>query len=382
MRKLAERADVAVATLYNQFADRNGVLVAFVSNGLDELELRSTNSRRPIPSTARGCCSALSTTRSDRRITSGDRCWRRIGSSPGSQRMGAVGDRIIASIEIDLAKARAAGLFFVDCDTDRLARHVFVQWIRGLERWAHGTIDWATHRSNRRARPRTRTRGGARRTPSHRRPASCRDPALTVRSSVGRRCGSSPRTGTAGMPRSPRSSRPGCSHRSNTRVEPTRSATRWPPTTGSNWSSPTTWAATAIEAVHDPGLVRFLERAWAEYQVRHPGTHDVVPDVFAMPGLVDGIGAFPERAPVDHELGRWCFETTTPITEGTYDAARSAVDIAFVGDDGRARWSPQRVRALPATRTSRSDEPLRRLLLLQQRCGGRPPRRRRRPVRR
>ena len=38
MRKLADRAGVAVATLYNQFTDREGVLVAFVSNGLDELE--------------------------------------------------------------------------------------------------------------------------------------------------------------------------------------------------------------------------------------------------------------------------------------------------------------------------------------------------------
>ena len=92
---------------------------------------------------------------------------------------------------------------------------------------------------------------------------------------------------------------------------------------------PDTWGTTPIEAVHDPGLVRFLERAWADYQLRHPGTHDVVPDVFAMPGLVEGIGAFPQRAVVDHELGRWCFETTTPITEGTYGAARSAVDIAL-----------------------------------------------------
>jgi AcrR family transcriptional regulator len=39
MRKLAERANVAVATLYNQFTDRNGVLVAFVSSGLYEHEL-------------------------------------------------------------------------------------------------------------------------------------------------------------------------------------------------------------------------------------------------------------------------------------------------------------------------------------------------------
>ena len=96
---------------------------------------------------------------------------------------------------------------------------------------------------------------------------------------------------------------------------------------------PTDWDATPIEAVHEPGLVRFLERAWADYQLRHPGTHDVVPDVFAMPGLVDGIGEFPTQSVVELELGRWCFETTTPITQGTYDAARSAVDIALTATD-------------------------------------------------
>jgi acetoin utilization deacetylase AcuC-like enzyme len=81
-------------------------------------------------------------------------------------------------------------------------------------------------------------------------------------------------------------------------------------------------------------LVEFLERAWRDSQRRHPGTHDVVPDVFAMPGLLDGVGPFPDRSPVDHELGRWCFETTTPITEGTFDAARSAVDIALTAAEG------------------------------------------------
>jgi acetoin utilization deacetylase AcuC-like enzyme len=55
----------------------------------------------------------------------------------------------------------------------------------------------------------------------------------------------------------------------------------------------------------------------------------VVPDVIAMPGLLDGIGSFRTGSVVDQELGRWCFETTTPITEGTFDAARSAVDIAL-----------------------------------------------------
>jgi acetoin utilization deacetylase AcuC-like enzyme len=92
---------------------------------------------------------------------------------------------------------------------------------------------------------------------------------------------------------------------------------------------PDDWGTGPIVAVHDPGLVEFLSRAWSDYQLRHPGTHDVVPDVFALPGLLDGIGPFPDRAPVDHELGRWCYETTTPITDGTFDAARAAVDIAL-----------------------------------------------------
>lgn len=94
-------------------------------------------------------------------------------------------------------------------------------------------------------------------------------------------------------------------------------------------SEPDDWGTDPISAVHDAGLVEFLGRAWREYQQRHPGTHDVVPDVFAMPGLLDGIGRFPLDSLIDHELGRWCFETTTPITEGTFDAARSAVDIAL-----------------------------------------------------
>ena len=93
--------------------------------------------------------------------------------------------------------------------------------------------------------------------------------------------------------------------------------------------APDDWGTAPIAAVHDPGLVEFLSRAWADYQVRHPGTHDVVPDVFVNNGLLDGIGPVRDDLPVVAELGRWCFETTTPLTEGTYEAARGAVDIAL-----------------------------------------------------
>ena len=91
---------------------------------------------------------------------------------------------------------------------------------------------------------------------------------------------------------------------------------------------------TPIEAVHDPGLVRFLASAWAEYQREVHPSHDVVPDVFALPGLRDGMGAGRgEPATVAARLGWWCFETTTPLTAGAYEAARSAVDCALAAAD-------------------------------------------------
>lgn len=148
MRKLADRAGVAVATLYNQFTDRDGVLVAFVGNGLDELEseLDEQPAADPIDAT-RVLFDALHASIDDR-----SHVWRPVlatlRSVPNSPRMGAVGERIVAAVEADLAKAQAEGLFVAPCDVDRLAWHIFVTWMRGLERWAQGTIDWELHRSS------------------------------------------------------------------------------------------------------------------------------------------------------------------------------------------------------------------------------------------
>ncbi|MET0580197.1 MAG: hypothetical protein ABW122_16180, partial [Ilumatobacteraceae bacterium] len=68
-----------------------------------------------------------------------------------------------------------------------------------------------------------------------------------------------------------------------------------------------------IEAVHDAGLVRFLSTAWADYQRDVRVVRDVVPDVFAMPGLRAGMGPLTEPASTSGRLGWWCYETTTPL---------------------------------------------------------------------
>ncbi len=93
--------------------------------------------------------------------------------------------------------------------------------------------------------------------------------------------------------------------------------------------APTEWGTAPIEAIHDPGLLRFLTSAWAEYQQVRPDTHEVVPEVFFRAGLRNKMSAGAEPQSIYGRLGWWCFETTTPITEGTYEAARGAVDTAL-----------------------------------------------------
>ncbi len=148
MRKLAERAGVAVATLYNQFGDRDGVLVAVVSSGLDQLEveLDAQPDAGPIDTT-RQLFAVLDDT-----LIAAPEVWRPIFASirygDSGHGMGAVGDRVVAYIETDFAKAAADGYFVVDLDVAALARHVFVTRMNRLEKWAKDAIDWEAYRDS------------------------------------------------------------------------------------------------------------------------------------------------------------------------------------------------------------------------------------------
>lgn len=148
MRKLAERARVAVATLYNQFGDRDGVLVAFVSSGLDQLEteLDAHPDAGPIDTT-RQLFEAL-----DETFAAEPDVWKPIFASikvgTSGHGMGAVGDRVVAYIETDFAKAAADGHFEIEVDVAALARHVFITRMNRLEKWANDSIDWCAYRSS------------------------------------------------------------------------------------------------------------------------------------------------------------------------------------------------------------------------------------------
>lgn len=93
--------------------------------------------------------------------------------------------------------------------------------------------------------------------------------------------------------------------------------------------SPSEWGTNPIDAVHNPGLSRFLATAWADYQRVIGPRREVVPDFFYRTSLRDGMRQGVEPEAVIGKLGWWCFETTTPLTEGSYTAARGAVNTAL-----------------------------------------------------
>ena len=87
-----------------------------------------------------------------------------------------------------------------------------------------------------------------------------------------------------------------------------------------------------IEAIHDAGLIRFLENAWLEWQAIAADA-EILPDTILNPALREGMGAVGEPRGVIAQLGYWAFDTATPIVAGTYTAARAAVDVALTAAD-------------------------------------------------
>ncbi|HVQ23043.1 MAG TPA: histone deacetylase family protein, partial [Candidatus Saccharimonadia bacterium] len=84
-----------------------------------------------------------------------------------------------------------------------------------------------------------------------------------------------------------------------------------------------------ILAVHEAGLVRYLESAWDEWRIGGTGGDSIVPDTLRHPGLRPQGEAWPEPMSPCGRNGYWTFDTATPIVAGTWQAARSAVDVAI-----------------------------------------------------
>jgi acetoin utilization deacetylase AcuC-like enzyme len=102
--------------------------------------------------------------------------------------------------------------------------------------------------------------------------------------------------------------------------------------------APTEYDDEPILAVHDPGLVRFLDEAWAEHRRQGIGrsflTADTYPTFRMFEGMsAEAIEAIREPVAVGGRAGWWGLDSANPILPGTARAARAAVDVALTAAD-------------------------------------------------
>ena len=102
---------------------------------------------------------------------------------------------------------------------------------------------------------------------------------------------------------------------------------------------PTEHGEAPITAVHDPGLVRFLETAWSEVRRQALERAFLSADTYPNHAMFEGMSADAVRTLVrepEHVAGRagyWGLDSAAPLVAGTYVAARGAVDVALTTVD-------------------------------------------------
>jgi len=93
-------------------------------------------------------------------------------------------------------------------------------------------------------------------------------------------------------------------------------------------AAPHTYGLAPLEAVHDPAMLGYLETCWAEWSATGR-THPIVPDTLLLSGYREGMGPVREPRTPSGRIGYWCFDTESPIVEGTWPATRAAADVAL-----------------------------------------------------
>jgi acetoin utilization deacetylase AcuC-like enzyme len=89
-------------------------------------------------------------------------------------------------------------------------------------------------------------------------------------------------------------------------------------------SAPEPFSLAPLERVHAPRYLRFLERAWERWRALG-NTRDALPDVWPVRGFRHDI----EPDDFIAQLGLYSFDTGTPLTAGTWTAARAAAEVAL-----------------------------------------------------
>jgi len=87
---------------------------------------------------------------------------------------------------------------------------------------------------------------------------------------------------------------------------------------------PESFCLAPIERVHTPRYLRFLESAWQRWRALGK-ERDALPDVWPIRGFRHDI----EPDDFVAQLGLYSFDTATPLTAGTWTAARAAAEVAL-----------------------------------------------------
>ncbi|MCI0347414.1 MAG: histone deacetylase family protein, partial [Chloroflexi bacterium] len=102
--------------------------------------------------------------------------------------------------------------------------------------------------------------------------------------------------------------------------------------------APTEHGREPILAVHDAGLVRFLEEAWPEARRQGLSYSSLAADTYPNRAMFEGLSddalaRLREPNAAGGRAGWWALDTAAPIVQGTYGAARWAVDVALATVD-------------------------------------------------
>jgi acetoin utilization deacetylase AcuC-like enzyme len=108
---------------------------------------------------------------------------------------------------------------------------------------------------------------------------------------------------------------------------------------GFRFVDPTGHGEAPITAVHDPGLVRFLETAWSELRAQNVPRAFLSADTYPNRSMFEGMSEdavgrlLREPRQIGGRAGFWGLDTAAPLVAGTYDAAKAAVDVALTTVD-------------------------------------------------
>jgi acetoin utilization deacetylase AcuC-like enzyme len=107
---------------------------------------------------------------------------------------------------------------------------------------------------------------------------------------------------------------------------------------GFSLEAPTDHGTEPILAVHDPGLLRYLEEAWPSARAQSLDRPFLIADTYPNFRMFEGmspefLASRPETGNAGGRAGWWGLDTANPLVAGTYRAARSAVDVALTTAD-------------------------------------------------